>query len=94
MEKRRNIRYYPHEPKAIQLYYYDHGKKVEVPALVVDESHKGMAVLMVGHHFFPKKSPVYWQETKNISSHWTVIHCRELDERIYRLALELCESDS
>ena len=93
MEKRRNIRFQLEESKALQLFYFDgYGTKVDVPALVADESHKGMAVIVVGFYFFPKKSSIYWQETKKICTHWTVIHCKELDEGVYRLALQLCET--
>ena len=92
MEKRRSLRYHPTESKALQLFYYgDDGIKVDVPALVVNESRKGMAVILVGFYFFPKKSSIYWQETTEICSHWTVIRCKELDENIYRLSLELSE---
>jgi len=92
MEKRRNIRYQTDESKAIQLFYHDSfGAKVDVPALVLNESRKGMAVVLVGFYRFPKKSLIYWQETKKICTRWTVIHCEELDESVYRLALELCE---
>lgn len=92
MEKRRNIRYQPEESKAIQLFYYDgYGAKVDVPALVLNESRKGMAVVLVGFYFFPKNSSIYWQETKKICTHLKVIHCEELDEDVYRLSLELCK---
>jgi|GEM_PF-6235071 len=90
MEKRRNIRYHSSESKVIQLFYFDEvGNKHEVSALVADESHKGMAVVIVGFYFFPKKTSLYWQETKKIVTNWNIVNFKELDERVYRLALEL-----
>jgi hypothetical protein len=95
MEKRHSIRYKPSESRAIQLFYHDEqGMKLEVPALLVNESLKGMAVILVGDYFFPKQSFIYWKEDEKICSQWTVIRCKELDEGIYRLSLELCVAQS
>ena len=90
MDKRRSIRYKPSETKAIQLFYHDaNGTKIDVPALLLNESLKGMAVILVGDYFIAKKSSIYWLEADTISSKWTVIRCKELEEGIYRLSLEL-----
>lgn len=90
MEQRRHMRYQSGQTEVVQLFYFDgDGMKVDVPALVTDESRKGMAVIVVGSHRFLEKSTIYWQETVTICTHCTIIYCKKLDEGVCRLAIKL-----
>lgn len=65
------------------------GKKASFVGLIVNESFKGIAVVIVGDGKFQKGDSVLWQEAPTIATPCTVIRCQRLDEDIYSLALRI-----
>lgn len=64
------------------------GEEKLVPALIVNESHQGMACVLVGP--VPAKDETFFfQETEHIRSAMVMRHHQEIDKGIQRLGFEL-----
>ena len=89
-ERRQHVRTQPNVLKAINLFYLDaSGKKVDLPANVVDESPNGFSVIFVGNFCLLPKFTIYWQETDKLCTACTLIYIKEIAEGVKRLALEI-----
>ena len=88
--KRRHVRYRNEESTVIHLQFSaDNGREVQVTALIVNESHSGMACVYVGSESVSRGQIIQWNETANIRTPLKTIRCKQLDEDVYLLALEI-----
>ena len=89
-ERRRNEHTLSDEPKAINLFYLDnHGKKVDLPATVVDESPRGMAVIFVGSCNLQPNYSIFWQEAEKICRACSLVYIKDIAKGVKRLGIEL-----
>ena len=88
--KRRHVRYRNEESTVIHLELgVKNGRQMQVTALIVNESHSGMACVYVGSEGVEKGQIIQWKETANISTPMRTIRCQQLGDDVYLLALEL-----
>lgn len=72
---------------AIELFYFVEEDKVRITVLVDDESHEGLGCVYVGNLIEPG-TMLYWQEAVGLLTRFEVVHCRQLEQSVYRIGLK------
>jgi hypothetical protein len=87
---RRHIRYRDPGQLLVRLVRQAGSNERILPALVVDQCHGGLCLVVVGEP--PRKGERFWfQENEVIRTGLTLRHHRILDEGIHRLGFELTD---
>jgi len=94
-ERRRYEHTLSEEPKAINLFYLDScGKKVDLPATIVDESPRGMAAIFVGSCNLQPNYSIFWQEEEKRCKACSLVYIKDIDKGVKRLGIELLSEAS
>lgn len=84
---KRGLRYHNAEDDVIKFSYIEGDSEIIANALIVNESHSGIACVYVGNPL-NQGSSITWLESKEIKTACEVIRCEELKDNVFFLAFE------
>jgi hypothetical protein len=87
---RKYVRYRDPETEIIQMQYtWSDGEKQIFPCLIANESLSSIGCVYIGHEACNINDRVIWFEYKGQETECTVIRCKEIEQNVYYLVVEL-----